>query len=325
MKTFKYEKLFLFVYAAVLVLLFLMYTTDWIIKEDEVSIFNVSVIVEDNKDDYYVNYKMGMEQAAIENNVDVSFITLYERNNTAQQEEMLNREINDGAQAVVLSPVEPLRMISVLESKVNKVPVISINNELPASNVWSNIIADDFKAGKEMAENIISAENRDVSYYLFTEGLNFGSNINFYDGIKSVLDEAGREVTLVEEQLNYGYEGIMKNLIQGDCRNKVLIAIDAETLVRAASYIKETGQEEDLRPRLYGRGVNMQILNLVDDGIIDGISTFNGYDMGYLSMEKAIEAIQKKSVKETITLEHYFMKRQDILKKEYEKMLFPIN
>ena len=73
------ENFFWIFYGLVLLGLFLLSSTDLIIKEEEAGIYPISVIVGDTTDDQYVNFRKGMERAAIELNGDVSFITLYEK------------------------------------------------------------------------------------------------------------------------------------------------------------------------------------------------------------------------------------------------------
>ena len=75
------ERILWILYGMVLVLLFLLSSTDLIIKEKEMQVYAVSVIVEDTTDDNYVNFRKGMDRAAIEYNLDVSFITLYDERN----------------------------------------------------------------------------------------------------------------------------------------------------------------------------------------------------------------------------------------------------
>ena len=53
------------IWAGILVLLFLMSSTDLIIKEKEIEVYPVSVIIDGDNDDYYVNFKKGMDQAAV--------------------------------------------------------------------------------------------------------------------------------------------------------------------------------------------------------------------------------------------------------------------
>ena len=47
------------IWAGILVLLFLMSSTDLIIKEKEIEVYPVSVIIDGDNDDYYVNLKKG--------------------------------------------------------------------------------------------------------------------------------------------------------------------------------------------------------------------------------------------------------------------------
>lgn len=318
------EKIFWIVYACFLILLFLMSSTDLIIKERTPEIYRVSVIVDDSKDDYYFNFRKGMEQAAIDYNVDVSFITLYERNSGLQQEKMMTREISDGAQAVVLAPVNPIECTTMLEKIGSNVPVIILNNEVSASQVQTNLTADYFEAGRQMAEAIAEENDETSSVYLFTEGLKLASNARFYDGVASVLQKYDYETTLVDKSSAYGYGGILDNLISSKDKNTVLVALDSESLVMISEAL-EARMEESGEIPLYGYGATMQILNYVDKGIITGIITVNQYDAGYLSMENAVAAIQNKSEKSSVELNHFYLEKTDITKKEYEKMLYPID
>ena len=87
----KKEKLIWMLFGVVLVFLFLLSSTDLIIKEEERRIYPISVIVEDTSDASYVNFRKGMDRAAIEKNADVSFITLYEEENISQQLALMTR------------------------------------------------------------------------------------------------------------------------------------------------------------------------------------------------------------------------------------------
>ena len=54
-----------------LILLYLLSSTDWIIKEKEVEVYPVSLIISDTSDDDYVNFRKGVDQAAVEYNVEM--------------------------------------------------------------------------------------------------------------------------------------------------------------------------------------------------------------------------------------------------------------
>ncbi len=82
------EKMLWILYGIVLLLLFLLSSTDLIIKEKKTQIYKISVIIEDASDENYVNFRKGMDRAAIELHADVSFITLYDRGSGEQQREL---------------------------------------------------------------------------------------------------------------------------------------------------------------------------------------------------------------------------------------------
>ena len=112
-----------------LILLYLLSSTDWIIKEKEVEVYPVSLIISDTSDDDYVNFRKGVDQAAVEYNVDVSFITLYEKDNLAQQMELVRREAADGAGAVILEPVDELECRQYLEENTfEQKPLLAVDS-----------------------------------------------------------------------------------------------------------------------------------------------------------------------------------------------------
>lgn len=317
------ERVFAIFFACVLVLLFLMSSTDLIIKEKKQDIYQVSVIVEDSKDDYYVNLKKGMDQAALEHNIDVNFITLYERNNSEQQKDMVIREMEVGTQAVILIPVDYAKTASMLEDITVDIPIIILNNEEPAGNkVMANISADYFAAGQMMAEQMMTEIESGSTVYLFAESLQYGSNRRLYDGLISLLPERGYEVILVERAYKNRYTEVMAERVVKE-EAVAVAALDTESLLEMAG-ILELNPEEFGHIPLYGQGTTLKILHYMENGIIRGVLAENMYDAGYLSMAKAVEAIDNKSIKETLKLEHFFLRKEDITKKEYEKMLYPI-
>ena len=66
------------IYGFVLLFLYLISSTNLLIKERKNEIYPVSVILDDTTDESYQNFKKGVDRAAIELNADVSMITLYE-------------------------------------------------------------------------------------------------------------------------------------------------------------------------------------------------------------------------------------------------------
>ena len=82
---------------------FLLLAFDAFGKEPPPEIYRISVIVRGRAGDRWESIRQGADQAASEMNVDLSFITLSGENDSAEQISLLQREIDAGADAIVLS------------------------------------------------------------------------------------------------------------------------------------------------------------------------------------------------------------------------------
>ena len=162
------------IWAGILVLLFLMSSTDLIIKEKKVEVYPISVIVEGDNDDYYVNFKKGMDQAAVEFHGDVSFITLYAPDDQAQQMELVKREIRDGTRAVILAPVKTEEAVKELEDMSPGCPVILLGQPPLGGQSPDTIGVDGREVGRLLGGAAASQAPRDVPVYLFCRGLDYG-------------------------------------------------------------------------------------------------------------------------------------------------------
>ena len=104
--------------AVFLVLLFLMSSTDLIIKERAVTDRLHFCDLKRRHGRLYQNFRKGMEKAATDLRSDVRLITLYDRKDQDQQVELTTREIRDGAGAVVIEPAEEKAAVMALESLI---------------------------------------------------------------------------------------------------------------------------------------------------------------------------------------------------------------
>ena len=154
-----------------LILLYLLSSTDWIIKEKEVEVYPVSLIISDTSDDDYVNFRKGVDQAAVEYNVDVSFITLYEKDNLAQQMELVRREAADGAGAVILEPVDELECRQYLEENTYGTPIILLGELSPDEEVKGAVHMDWTAAGRKLGEAITAEQSPDLPVWTHTNAV----------------------------------------------------------------------------------------------------------------------------------------------------------
>ncbi|MCD8082736.1 MAG: substrate-binding domain-containing protein [Clostridiales bacterium] len=306
----KKEKILWLLYAAVLVLLFLLSSTDLIIKERERQVYRISVIIEDDTDLGYANFRKGMEHAAVDLNADVSFQTLYEANHYEQQMERILREQQDGADAVVVIPVDEERLAAGEGLDAVTAPLVVVNTRFAGDQAASVISVDYEKMGQMLGEEIAAAHENGTPVFTFSGQAQSSASRHFLDGATETLKQAGFSVCAAgEEDL--------------PVKGSVVIAADPQRLEQAALLLSGSG-DRGATVGLYGRGITQTILNSLEQGQITGICATDDFAMGYVSILRAVQAIQKETAQKETVLECHYVTGEELYEPEYERMLYPV-
>lgn len=321
------ENFFWIFYGLVLLGLFLLSSTDLIIKEEEAGIYPISVIVGDTTDDQYVNFRKGMERAAIELNGDVSFITLYEKGSARQQREMILREQEDGSQALIVDPVEEGMIAQIRQESRASIPLILINAKPGEDWELENAVSITFDyhgMGRRLGEEVLKEYGAQERVCLLEAESPNGADLLFLQGFCEAMEEEGGLVRTLSCGRESGTEAFLEEVAQGGPEKAVLVAQDPEGLIWAAQLLAETKEAADLVEGLYGRGNTVSALNYLDKGIVQGLCVTDDFSAGYLSVKAAVELAQNRVVKDTGFLESGYIRREDLRDEKYEKMLYPI-
>ena len=321
----KRGKLLLLLYVLVLIILFLMCSTDLLIKEPDKEIYQIAVIIEDVRDDNYSNFRKGMDQAAVELNADVRFITLYEKQDANQQMEFINREQQDGTNALIIAPADENRLVSALTEKQITIPIILLGSELTGQGAAGSIIIDYKKMGEQLAEQMLETMDKNSVVLLLCNknGQSRTSHL-FLEGAVSVLEQANYNCkTLTQDDENASLL-LLEELETMAGKQAVVFAESPELLIKAAGILEDNPSYEQYVKGIYGRGSTLQILNYLDRDIITGICITDEFSRGYFSVQMAVQALEGLGGQNPMTMESYYIQKKDLRESKYENMLFPI-
>ncbi len=320
----KRERILLCIGTIFLILLFLMSSTDLIIKERAVQIDSISVILSEDTDDYYQNFRKGMEKAATDLRSDVRLITLYDRKDQKQQMELVAREIRDGADAVVIEPAEEKAAVMDLESLNPGCPVIFVGSSSPSDFVTDSIFIDYFEAGRLLGEKAAEKNLSGERICLFTHGMAYNGVQDVYEGVCSVLNEKKIPYELYEAKEGNTFRQVIEHTVYPEKDRVEVIAMDVQSLDQTAAILNESSVYREHVSALYGIGSTTGILNYLDQGIIDGLVTYDQFSQGYLSIKNAVEAIHGSRQKQEMLLDSIYLDQQELASGAYEKMLYPM-
>lgn len=312
-------KVMIVLYIVCLVVLFLMCSTDLIIREPERQIYQIAVIIEDVRSDNYSNFRKGMDLAAAELNADVRLITLYEKLDVKEQMDLMDREQQDGTDALIVVPVEEEQV----SARQMTIPVILMRAGVAEAAGAGNVIVDYEKMGEQLAREILKEQPADVPVYVLTDPAGQSDMDRlFLKGSDAVFQEAGRSVQRI---LRGEEERFYTTLEQPgtEAQKVVILAENQDILTEAAGVVAGSEAVADAVGGLYGRGTTMAILNYLDRGVITGICVTDEFSVGYYSVREAVRALEGAGSVPTV-MESYYIDKKDLRDPAFEKMLFPI-
>ena len=98
-----------------------------------------------------------------------------------------------------------------------------------------------------------------------------------------------------------------------------IIALDVQSLDQATRILEENTIYQGRVAGLYGAGSTTSLLRALDKGIVTGMTAYNQFDEGYLSVKQAVEAIQGTRQKQQTMLEAIYVDEDRLRDKTYEK------
>lgn len=269
----------------------------------------LSVIVRSQSSEGLDYVRRGIELAARDYNIDVTFITLSEENNVEEQKKLIAREVGLNAQAILLSAADAQLLCSEVAEAEKEVPVICFESGLTCNDHAGYISADNNQMGEELGKLLLNRE-RDCRNVLVIGGkANCQSIKERRAGVLNVLEAAG--ITASEQaSIHTGTD-----LSQYDA----VLALDTYHLETGALCL--VGENCDIP--LFGIGANNKIAYLMEQDVIFGIIAQNEVEMGYVGAKQAAEAVRNGRRGTLPEVEFRAITKESMYEKENERLLFP--
>lgn len=283
-------------------------------------IIDISVISGGESVDSLSTIKQGIDQAASDMKVDISFITLNKENDLVEQIALINREIDSGVDAILLSAVDSQGLIDCIESIESNIPIITIDSTVDTPKVLAYYSADNYNIGLDLGKHIASLGKINKNIAIITTGSKRSNIKQRYVGLEDSLGSNNNIFfwsfqTDKEKSVDYISKLVIDNKIDS------LVTIDLSSLELA---IKLKKQLKDIDVDIFGIGNNTNIVSALEKNIINSIVVQNDFSIGYLAVEAAISALDKKSINKDINIEYRIITSNNMYEPKNQKMLFPI-
>lgn len=269
----------------------------------------LSVIVRGQSSEGLDNVRRGIELAARDYNIDVTFITLSEENNAEEQKALIARETGLNAQAILLSAVDSQLLCAAVAEAEQDIPVICFESGLTCEDHAGYISADNYEMGKELGKMLLNRGIDRGNVLIIGGDASCQSIQERRTGVLSILKDTGITVS-EQESIHIGTE-----LRQYDA----VLALDTYHLEAGA--LRLAGANCDIP--LFGIGANNKIAYYMEQDVICGIIAQNEVEMGYVGAKQAAEAVRNGKQSALPEVEFRVITKETMYEKENERLLFP--
>lgn len=283
--------------AAVLVLLLTYYNS--LARAGDRTI-NVSVII-DSPSDYLIK---GMEKAARDYNVDTRQV-----NTVADQSEAILNELDNKADALILRAKYPENMQTFLSVTELIVPMITLDSNLHQQATAAHLGVNEQQLLESLVDVIKERAGGMPCIIVKPAYASMQVALRAMD-LEKMLVQQGIEYIVVDSYLDR-IAASLDGLPEG-----ALICMDAAMLPNLC----EQAREGDC---VFSIGYNPGARQYLENDLIKALVMYSEYDMGYLSVKAAAQAVQGDYVADT-KLPIYVVDGENMYKPPVNQILFPI-
>lgn len=260
----------------------------------------VSVILENAGDSQWSALKYGLKMAAEEQGIELAVVDVEEGLDAEAQKKVLEREIEDGADALIVQTVLDKNDQEVLKKIEKRVPVMLVGYEAEKGETRYDlpvIKEDNYEMGQALAEEMLkdfegNIEEKKIGLLLASTDSNMLSSRE--GGFKDALEDKNANI------LELSLDSFLNREENTESKVDIVIALDDSNLTAIGEYLASSQPHGEL---LYGIGQSTEAIYYLDKGIAECVVVPDEFNVGYQSLSE----VARK-------LDHYFenMKKQTV-------------
>lgn len=305
----------------ILIIFFIIIVFNYLNTEESKSpIYKMAYI---SKNDNLTFISEGINQASKDMNVEVEIYKIIKENRAEEQRKLLEKCIGDKIDAIIISPIDYKEVSNLLKKSNYDGSIILLDSEVDTKNNVSNVSCNNYDIGKRLAEEIIQRGNTRKRIAIVEY---FGEDTNLEKINKGFVEEISNTkniYTHVKVSKDRNYSEILNHIREDGV--DVVVTFDSEILEDIGK-IKKDFYEVDKRDsgnfEIYGVGITNKILSYVEEDIIDAVAVQNEFNLGYLSVDMAVNKLKNNKIEEN-DIDFSIVNKTNMYSEKNEKLLFP--
>lgn len=256
---------------------------------------DIAVIVKAVDSDFWHNVQDGVNSAATELNVSVTFEGAVNEEDYYSQNKLIRAAIDRKADAIVLSAISYDKSSELVNEAVrNGIKVVTVDSSVDSDLVNLFIGTDNYKAGQSAAQTALEGFSDEVK-------INIGI-VNVYESTQNGRDRENGFRDYISQYANAEISGVVNvssntmsatagalSLMYQHPEINVLVGFNEWTTLGVGNAISQLG----LSGKVKGIGFDTNVLcvEMVENGTINALIAQNPFSIGYLGVKAASELV----------------------------------
>lgn len=300
----------------VLIMLYL-----FVSRSSDEKVRQVSMIVYGDDAEHWENMREGAYLVSSEKNARLNLLTMLTDNDPEEQKEIINREIEDGADALIIASCSSAEIKEYIDSLNLRIPVVYLETVENASVTDISISADDYNMGYELGEELVRNESDIVTVAILSGNTDRDSVRLREEGFRAaiegkvgkVIDWSGLKLKTVRNIRPYIQREIVSEATD------VIVTFDnltTDALLDALSNLNQTC-------KIYAVSTSNKAVYDLDAGEIVTLQYPDEFSMGYLAAMYALDPNNAKGRYSHNHIEYRMVRKEDMYSEENQTLLFP--
>ena len=303
-----------------LCVLFLLLTMDPVRPSQPQKLLEISVLFRQSDASTWSVARQGMEQAALDLNAELRFLTPAGEDLAAEQRELLEREAESGTNAILLIPSDREALADTVEVITSAgTPVVTLETDMSDAGASVCIGADNVALGEALGNAALNGAPEGSLVVLLDTAAGSTGVTDRMEAAQTVLEAAGRQVSRCRPMDGESLASALERTLTV-MRPAAVVAFDAADLEQAAALLSE---REDA-PLLYGAGSTATVAAYLEQSTIVSIAAQNEFAAGYLAVGAAVQAAAGQESFQLDPLEFFLVRQENMYEPENQKLLFPV-
>ncbi len=270
--------------------------------------------------------RAGIQVAAAEFGVEPTIVGPRWERDIERQMEILAEVIEESPDAILLAASDFNRLAPLAEEAARRgITIVTLDSALNSTVPVSFVATDNVRAGKKAGEEIraLIPPTKDIALISHIPGV--ATAIEREEGVLQALQGRGPGRVVgtfyAENDPDIAFQ-IMVNLLETYPNLGGIVALNENSTVGAGRAIRDVASNRDIR--IVGFDNSQEEIQFLERGIVSALVVQKPFNMGYLGIRTAVEALRGLPVAPVIHTDSVLVRREEIFTEENQRLLFPL-